>query len=610
MERPLVLDAVLRHVISSEPELAIELCASRLAVSFDGYVLALQAFGQFMNREYSLSAGTAQRAVAEAADPEARALALAVSGLAAAGCSPPTAATTAAVTDPLATALGELHTVDATPEPSRTFTFYMLTEAALACARLDLAASFAARWGELPSEFFVTDGLQHPYVAVILASRLRLLAFRGQISEAIALAGLDLDYEQSPLGRLVIESTQCLIRGNAAETSVVRSLADRLEKTRPESTDYISSGCYLLVSYGLIATGDTTRAARCVLIAGDTAQRDGLEGLAGLTIIDRALGLEMLVAAAIADNDLTAASAWCAQAMPLLESPISQPTVERTISRVELFAGEAEAAAEWATQALSHFETGGRAIERAETELTLTRAHLALSQRSEASARLEAMAQGAALTGHLAARRAAMRALRSMGRRLRPAPGSGLSGLSERETDVALLVSEGYTNSQIASELHLSAHTVHVHVSRALAAFGVASRFALAAQLAELLPSRASDSEKHSRAVRNRSIDGRAEEGGRAGEGGRAEAPPSLTPRQETVVEHIVLGHSNQLIAKELGLSIKTIEKHVGEVFLRWGVDSRIAVAKIARSRTFPMQPISAQTIPAESSAEKPNVAS
>ncbi|MGV8969476.1 MAG: response regulator transcription factor [Microbacteriaceae bacterium] len=574
MERLLVLHHVLSHIVSSQPARAIEHCALALADARDPYVSALQSVAQFMNRDYESAAVTSATALADAHDPQSRMLALAARGLAHAGWMPEHSGTSDAsggdcLDDPLAVALRELHTVDASPEPLRTFTFYLLTEAALACARLDLAATFLARWGELPTNFLVVGGLQHPYVAMMHATRIRLLAFSGKISEASALSQRHFSVEQTSVTRLVLDSTACLVRGNAADRSAVRALAERLEKTKPEPRDYITSGCYLLVAYGLLAAGDTARAARSVLVAGS-----GVE-LEKLSIIDRALGLEMLTAAAIADNDLTGASAWCALALPLLRSPIAAPTVERLVSRVELFAGNAHLAAEWATFSLAHLETGGRVIERAETELILSQAHLALSQRTQASAHLEAVAQDAALTGHLAARRAAMRALRLMGRRLRPAPGSGLSGLSERETDVALLVSEGYTNAAIARELHLSEHTVHVHVSRALYAFGVASRFALASQLAAILPSDSQGTEPRTRGFDRSGVQ----------PSGTGPVLAELTPRQNAVVEQIVKGHSNQLIAQELELSIKTVEKHVTEVFIRWGVDSRIAVARIARDR-------------------------
>jgi len=129
--------------------------------------------------------------------------------------------------------------------------------------------------------------------------------------------------------------------------------------------------------------------------------------------------------------------------------------------------------------------------------------------------------------------------------------------LSARERDVALLIVEGFSNNAIAAELHLSEHTVQVHVSRVLAAFGVASRFALAAKLAQDLPTTVSE----------------------------APAPAALTPRQHAVVDRIALGLSNEQIARELGVSIKTVEKHVSEVFRRWQVASRIGVSRLARLR-------------------------
>src|SRR5438874_2108518 len=48
--------------------------------------------------------------------------------------------------------------------------------------------------------------------------------------------------------------------------------------------------------------------------------------------------------------------------------------------------------------------------------------------------------------------------------------------LTGRERVVLRLVAEGWTNREIASELHLSAGTVKVHVERILAKLGVAHR--------------------------------------------------------------------------------------------------------------------------------------
>ena len=142
------------------------------------------------------------------------------------------------------------------------------------------------------------------------------------------------------------------------------------------------------------------------------------------------------------------------------------------------------------------------------------------------------MAEEGNRTGHHAAVRAAAQELRVTGRRLRPLAGTEWDGLSEREHEVAQLLLDGLTNADIAATLYVSPHTVRVHVSRVLAAFGVASRFALAARAPAPL--------------------------GVAAEG--------LTERQRAVVAELATGASNAEIAARLGISVKTVEKHLHEI--------------------------------------------
>jgi DNA-binding NarL/FixJ family response regulator len=59
-----------------------------------------------------------------------------------------------------------------------------------------------------------------------------------------------------------------------------------------------------------------------------------------------------------------------------------------------------------------------------------------------------------------------------------------LSTLSEREREVARLVSAGASNREITQQLFLSRKTVERHVSNALAKLGVRNRTELAACLA------------------------------------------------------------------------------------------------------------------------------
>jgi non-specific serine/threonine protein kinase len=69
-----------------------------------------------------------------------------------------------------------------------------------------------------------------------------------------------------------------------------------------------------------------------------------------------------------------------------------------------------------------------------------------------------------------------------------PRPGRGsatLAPLTPREEEVAILVSRGLTNRQIASELFISEHTVATHITRILKRLALRSRSRLSAWVAE-----------------------------------------------------------------------------------------------------------------------------
>jgi DNA-binding CsgD family transcriptional regulator len=56
-------------------------------------------------------------------------------------------------------------------------------------------------------------------------------------------------------------------------------------------------------------------------------------------------------------------------------------------------------------------------------------------------------------------------------------------GLSPREFEIALLITEGLGENEIAALLDRSTHTVHTHMGRMYLKLGVSSRCALVAQL-------------------------------------------------------------------------------------------------------------------------------
>jgi DNA-binding NarL/FixJ family response regulator len=66
-----------------------------------------------------------------------------------------------------------------------------------------------------------------------------------------------------------------------------------------------------------------------------------------------------------------------------------------------------------------------------------------------------------------------------------PVAGGRQVVLTRREQEIAILIAEGLTNRQIASELSISEHTVASHVAKAMKKLGLSSRTRLAAWMAE-----------------------------------------------------------------------------------------------------------------------------
>jgi DNA-binding CsgD family transcriptional regulator len=63
----------------------------------------------------------------------------------------------------------------------------------------------------------------------------------------------------------------------------------------------------------------------------------------------------------------------------------------------------------------------------------------------------------------------------------------------------------------------------------------------------------------------------------------RPRASPKLTRRQSQIVEHVALGHSNKLIAYELGLSPSTVASHLALAAGRLGARSRLELILMVR---------------------------
>ncbi len=416
------------------------------------------------------------------------------------------------------------------------FVRYLVAEAALTQARLGVAASV---WDDSVTESW----RGHSYRAMMLATGARIAAFGGRIDEAQGSAREAMAEADSERARLLTMSVAGLVSGNSSDVTSTATLVDEIEAAELVPHDHLSRGLHLLAAFAAVAIGDVAHSASLVLIAGGDA------GLSRFTIIDRALGLELLVAAAVALGDRDAAEAWGAQAEPLADHPIARPTIQRLKARLAELAGDRERAIELAELAADGCRLDDRNVELAETEVVLARIRVAGNDLSTASRSMRELVAASDRLGHHAVRRAAGQTLGRAGRRLPPVIGEGWAALSAREAEIAHLILAGQETTQIAKGLFISPHTVRVHTSRILAAFSVGTRVQLLA---------------------------------RAGAAQVATSPmaAALTPRQCEVVAFVAEGLSNADIADRLCVSVKAVEKNVSAALRRSGARSRLDLAR------------------------------
>jgi DNA-binding CsgD family transcriptional regulator len=127
-----------------------------------------------------------------------------------------------------------------------------------------------------------------------------------------------------------------------------------------------------------------------------------------------------------------------------------------------------------------------------------------------------------------------------------------------RERQVASLVAQGLTNSQIARHVGASVRTVGADIAAACRRRGLRSRAQLAAWTA----------------ARNAAASRRT--------GFAAEPRPErarLSPRQAEVVSLVAAGLTNEEIARNLQVSPRTVASHLAMIFGKLGVRSRAELA-------------------------------
>ena len=414
---------------------------------------------------------------------------------------------------------------------------YFAIEASMSSGRLVDAELFALEY--LAHEW--QSSVQAPVMARIALAR--ALVFQGRVADAAASAALATS-ESGAVGgapaQMLVASTSAYIQAQLGNVAEVDRLTSTVIALDPQPRSYITVGSHILCAYGLGAVGSTARAAELVLHAA------GGPGLPRLQTVDRAYAYELLATSAIERGDLRAARAWGRRAAPLSIHDMAAAAVERTLSRIDVASGNGESGAEHAAVSAARALIAGGRLDAARAHVLEATARASTGERGAAVAGLRDAAGEAELLGAVAVRNWSARELRRLGRRLRPSAGAGWQALSEREQQIALLAAEGYSNRMIGQALFLSERTVQSHLSRALAALGATSRAAIPASLG--------------RGRESNDLDG-------------------LTDRQQQVALLVAEGCPNRTIAARLGISDKTVEKHIQAIFARWRVSSRTGIA-------------------------------
>ena len=423
---------------------------------------------------------------------------------------------------------------------SEAWTAALTAEAAMSVGRLDLAENVARRVWLAAAQ---TDPPESIFAGQALV---RSLLFQGRLEEASGLAP-DVDAGARRHG---LDALRLVVRGSLAYIDALCGRFDEL--TRHTDTigelasqcppGYFVAGGMVLTAYAL-ATAQRAQQAADVLLHGA-----GGPLLPNIQLVDRAYGYELLVTAALSLGDVAAARQWQDVASSLTGLPrngMAAAALGRINARLAVAEGKASAGAALAERAAAIAAGNAGHLDATRAQLLAGSALLFDAEDNwPARLALSTASEQALLLGATSLAVLARRDLRSVGLRL---IGEPQEPMSPREREVAELLLAGASDVRIAATLGVSRRTVQSHVRRVLKALDLPSRTAVP------------------RALRN--------------DRDRGAPSEQLTPRQYQVAELVSRGYTNDGAAHALNVSIKTIEKHLGDVYRRLGIDSRAALA-------------------------------
>ena len=235
------------------------------------------------------------------------------------------------------------------------------------------------------------------------------------------------------------------------------------------------------LGYALIEAGEAARGREVLLEA------FGGPEASWVVPVRRCLAWELLTRAELGLGNTEDAVSWVERAEHWAERlPLGLPTAEAARARAELLLaqGDAEAAAAAADGARQAGAAAGAPLDAAFSRALAGSALAEAGERERAVDELRLAERELDSYGALRRRDAARRGLRKLGARSEPrgpaATGAGLGSLTEREREIAELVTDRHTNKEIAGQLFLSEKTVESHLRNVFAKLGASSRVEVA----------------------------------------------------------------------------------------------------------------------------------
>lgn len=440
-------------------------------------------------------------------------------------------------------------TVDSGPSrrggPFRDVTAVLEVEAAMSSGWISRAADIA---GDIVADELILT----PSAAWSAIALARARSFEGRFDDADRLVSRVLDsplIDQWPQMRLLAQGARIFVDGHLGRSdAVLRGLHElRAPGSEPHDHDYIHAGAWVMAAFGAHAIGRLQDAVEMMLAGGGGAH------LPRLQIVDRLYGYEILVDEALARGDLEAARSWSEHAvvLPVQGHMMASAALGRLQARLALASADTTAGIQASADSGVLAALVGSDLEVIRARIIESSGRLAAGDRIRGIDELEEIARRAAAAGATAVKEWAERELRSHGRRLRNVPGLGWDTLSASQQQIAQLAAAGLRNREIAAALWISDKTVESHVATILSALGTTNRVGIGREI--------------------------------GGDTVAVHLDGVLTARQREVAQLVARGHTNAEISTLLGISEKTVEKHVAGLFERLGVRTRSAIAARVR---------------------------